>query len=73
MLIYEDERRGPDHQRGPLRLRSPINFCGQKVASLFPELPKSGIHIFRSAGPNLLVNVFSDEYDFYTELLFVGM
>ena len=37
MLIYEDERRGPVHQCGPLRLRGPIDFCGPKVASLFSE------------------------------------
>ena len=32
---YENERRGPDHQCGPIQLRGPIDFGGPKVPLLF--------------------------------------
>ena len=34
-LAYENERRGPDHQCGPIQLRGPIDFGGPKVPLLF--------------------------------------
>ena len=34
-ISYENERRGPDHQCGPIQLRGPIDFGGPKVPLLF--------------------------------------
>ena len=35
MFVFENERRGPDHQCGPSILRGPVIFDGPKVLSLF--------------------------------------